>query len=164
MRNDTVLKTGYILAQTYRQPFTLERRHQKFDLLHSVVCIELVKKSVYVCIVYLIFLDGDSLLSTNLNRNKTENTFSLQSVSQNLHYTNFPINRVHKFPKAEDTQLVQSKSPKLSNVKVSQIVKAQVTQSSSHPKLKSPNVQVAQIAKSPSCPQVHKFFNTQVSQ
>ena len=57
-----------------------------------------------------------------------------------------------------------SKSPKLSNVQVSQILKAQVTQSSSHPQLKSPNVQVAQIAKSPSCPQVHKFFNTQVSQ
>ena len=43
VRIDTVLKTGYILAQTYRQPFTPERRHQKFDLLHSVVCIELVK-------------------------------------------------------------------------------------------------------------------------
>ena len=49
-----------------------------------------------------------------------------------------------------------SKSPKLSNVKVSQIVKAQVTQSWSHPKLKSPKVQVAQIAKSANCKQVKK--------
>ena len=63
-----------------------------------------------------------------------------------------------------------SKSPKLSNVQVSQILKAQVTHSSSHPKLKSPKaqviqssshpklkstkVQVAQIAKSASCKQV----------
>ena len=71
--------------------------------------------------------------------NKTENTFSLQSVSQVLIYTNFPINRVHKFPKVEDTQLVQysshlscpmSKFPKLSKPK---LLKAQVTQSTSCP-------------------------------
>ena len=49
-----------------------------------------------------------------------------------------------------------SKSPKLYNVQVSQIVIAQVTQSSSHPKLKSPKVQVAQIAKSVSFKQVNK--------
>ena len=94
------------------------------------------------------------LLSTySFKKNKTENTFSLQSVSQVLQYTNFPINRVHKFPKVEDTQLVQcpshlscpmSKFPKLSKPK---LLKAQVTQSPSHPKLKLPNVQVAQIAK-----------------
>ena len=92
--------------------------------------------------------------------NKTENTFSLQSVSQNLQYTNFPINREHKFPKVEDTQIVQcpshlscqmSKFPKSSKLKSP---KAQVTQSSSHPKLKLPKVQVAQIAKSLSCPHI----------
>ena len=111
--------------------------------------------------------------------NKTENTLSLQSVSQNLQYTNFPINREHKFPKVEDTQIVQcpshlsclmSKFPKLSKPKSpkAQVTqssshpklkppKAQVTQSSSHPKLKLPKVQVAQIAKSLSFPQVNKF-------
>ena len=92
--------------------------------------------------------------------NKTENTFSLQSVSQVLQYTNFPSIRVHKFPKVQDTQLVQcpshlscpmSKFPKLSKPK---LLKAQVTQSPSHPKLKLPKVQVAQIAKSLSCPHI----------
>ena len=87
-------------------------------------------------------------LFTALNRsgltktNKTENTFSLQSVSQVLQYTNFPLNRVHKIPKVEDTQLVQcpsylscpmTKFPKFSKPK---LLKAQVTQSPSHPKLK----------------------------
>ena len=99
------------------------------------------------------------LFQRNLCLNKTENTFSLQSVSQNFQYTNFPINRVHKFPKVEDTQLVQcpshlscpmSKFPKLSKPK---LLKAQVTQSSSHPKLKSPKAQVTQ---SPSCPNCQK--------
>ena len=47
-----------------------------------------------------------------------------------------------------------SKLPKLSNDQVSQILKAQVTQSSSHPTLKLPPVQVAQIAKSLSCPHI----------
>ena len=74
-------------------------------------------------------------------------------MSQVLQYTNFPLIRVHKFPKVQDTQLVQcpshlscpmSKFPKLSKPK---LLKAQVTQSPSHPKLKLPNVQVAQIAK-----------------
>ena len=46
----------------------------------------------------------------------------------------------------------------MSNAQVSQIVKAQVTQSPSHPKLKLPKVQVAQIAKSPSCPHVEKTY------
>ena len=46
----------------------------------------------------------------------------------------------------------------MSNVQVSQIVKAHVTQSPSHPKLKLPKVQVAQIAKSPSCPLVKKTY------
>ena len=93
-----------------------------------------------------------NLCRTKLELNKTENTFSLQSVSQNLQYTNFPINRVHKFPKAEDTQLVQcpshlscpmSKFPKLSKPK---LLKAQVTQSSSHPKSKLPKLPKMQIA------------------
>ena len=95
-------------------------------------------------------------------KNKTENTFSLQSVSQNLQYTNFPINRVHKFPKAEDTQLVQcpshlscpmSKFPKLTKPK---LLKAEVTQSSSHPKSKLPKLPKVQIAKSANCKQVKK--------
>ena len=46
----------------------------------------------------------------------------------------------------------------MSNVQVSQIVKAQVTQSPSHPKLKLPKVQIAQIAKSPRGPQVKKTY------
>ena len=94
--------------------------------------------------------------------NKTENTFSLQSVSQVLQYTNFPSIRVHKFPKVQDTQLVQcpshlscpmSKFPKFSKPK---LLKAQVTQNSSHPKLKSPKVQVAPKYTSFS---IHKFPN-----
>ena len=80
-----------------------------------------------------------ALIFQSFDFNKTENTFSLQSVSQNLQYTNVPINRVHKFPKVEDTQLVQcpshlscpmSKFPKLSKPK---LLKAQVTQSPSCP-------------------------------
>ena len=46
-----------------------------------------------------------------------------------------------------------SKSPKLSRVQVSQIIKAQVTQSSSHSKLKSLKAQVTQ---SPSCQNCQK--------
>ena len=46
----------------------------------------------------------------------------------------------------------------MSNVQVSQIVKAQVTQRPSHPKLKLPKVQVVQIAKSPRGPQVKKTY------
>ena len=38
-----------------------------------------------------------------------------------------------------------SKSPKLSNVQVSQILKAQVTQSSSHPKSKLPKLPRVQV-------------------
>ena len=69
-----------------------------------------------------------------------------------LQYTNFPINRVHKFPKVEDTQLVQcpshlscpmSKYPKLSKPK---LLKAQVTQSSSYPKYKLPKLPKVQVA------------------
>ena len=71
---------------------------------------------------------------------------------------------IHKFPKVQVTQLVQSPShlrcpmskfPKLSRPK---LLKVQVTQSSSHPKLKLPKVQVAQIAKSPSCPHIEKTY------
>ena len=67
---------------------------------------------------------------------------------------------IHKFPNHYSKQVAQSpshpscpksKSPKLSNVQVAQIVKFQVAQSPSHPKLKLPKVQVAQIAQSPSC-------------
>ena len=85
------------------------------------------------------------------------NTFSLKSVRQVFQYTSFPIIRVHKLSKVQVTKVVQSpscpncqssshprcpkpKSPKLSNDQVPQIVKAQVTQSSSHPKLKLPKV------------------------
>ena len=46
----------------------------------------------------------------------------------------------------------------MSNDQVSQIVKAQITQSLSHPKLKLPKVRVAHIAKRPSCPHVEKTY------
>ena len=91
-------------------------------------------------------LGGVSCLKVFFGSNKTENTFSLQS------YTNFPINRVHKFLKVEDTQLVQcpshlscpmSKFPKLSKLK---LLKAQVTQSSSHLKSKLPKLPKVQVA------------------
>ena len=75
-----------------------------------------------------------------IKKNKTENTFSLQSMSENLQYTNFPINRVHKFPKVEDTQAVQC--PSFPNC-----------QSPSYSKFKSPKAQVTQ---SPSCPNYQK--------
>ena len=54
---------------------------------------------------------------------------------------------------SSDPTCPKSKSPKMSNAQVSQIVKAQVTQSPSHPKLKSPKDQVTQ---SPSCPDCQK--------
>ena len=66
---------------------------------------------------------------------------------------------IHKFPKVQVTQLVQSPShlrcpmPKFPKLSRPKLLKVQVTQSSSHPKLKSPKAQVTQ---SPSCPDCQK--------
>ena len=104
--------------------------------LSWIICSELVCRWI-TCLSVSCKVPMFSILGFSAKHlvNKTENTFSLQSVSQVLQYTNFPSIRVHKFPKVQDTQLVQcpshlscpmSKFPKLSKPK---LLKAEVTQS-----------------------------------